>query len=214
MSEISRVALFGKLNRSSTRRSKAPPSSASCAAIRTSRSCTGSPDAADATTPTCTRIVRHYELDAAALARDVTAALDRLPRGATSISDFSEQIEDAIERGLGLRLAACSATAQVRTGYLMLGMLKTPYLRNALLAISREFEKIKVEDLADELGRRRRRDRPSRAWAAGRQRPVGRRSPARRAGAIAPAAMGKQEALKKYTIDLTEQGARRARSIR
>lgn len=35
------------------------------------------------------RIVRHYELDAAALSRDLTQALDRLPRGASSISDIS-----------------------------------------------------------------------------------------------------------------------------
>src|ERR1035438_6155985 len=34
-------------------------------------------------------IVRHYALDAAALARDVTAALDRLPRGSTALSDFT-----------------------------------------------------------------------------------------------------------------------------
>ena len=45
------------------------------------------------------RIVRHYELDPARLAADFTAALDRLPRGATSISDLSPHIEDAVERG-------------------------------------------------------------------------------------------------------------------
>ena len=44
------------------------------------------------------RIVQHYGLDISVLAKDVTAALDRLPRGATAISDISEQIPDAIER--------------------------------------------------------------------------------------------------------------------
>jgi ATP-dependent Clp protease ATP-binding subunit ClpA len=43
------------------------------------------------------RIVQHYGLDISVLAKDVTA-LDRLPRGATAISDFSPHIENAIER--------------------------------------------------------------------------------------------------------------------
>src|SRR5262245_59259085 len=45
------------------------------------------------------RIVRHFELDAARLARDVTQALDQLPRGATSITDLSTHVEQAVERG-------------------------------------------------------------------------------------------------------------------
>src|SRR3954462_6188884 len=44
------------------------------------------------------RIVRHYELDAAGLARDLTAALDRLPRGASSVTDLSSQLEETVER--------------------------------------------------------------------------------------------------------------------
>ena len=43
------------------------------------------------------RLVRHYEIDASRLAADLVAALDKLPRGATAISDFAPQIEDAIE---------------------------------------------------------------------------------------------------------------------
>ena len=39
------------------------------------------------------RIVRHFEVDSSRLAKDITEALDRLPRGATSISDFSTHIE-------------------------------------------------------------------------------------------------------------------------
>src|SRR5499427_7351352 len=45
------------------------------------------------------RIIREFGLDASLLARDLTLALDRLPRGSTSISDLSEHIEDAVERG-------------------------------------------------------------------------------------------------------------------
>ena len=42
------------------------------------------------------RIIRHFALDPSRLATDITAALDRLPRGATAISDFSPHILEAI----------------------------------------------------------------------------------------------------------------------
>jgi len=44
------------------------------------------------------RITRHFQLDASRLASDITAALDRLPRGATSISDFAPAVEESIEK--------------------------------------------------------------------------------------------------------------------
>ncbi len=146
-------------------------------------------------------IVRHYALDAAALARDVTAALDRLPRGSTALSDFSEQIPDAIERAWVYGSLQFGDGA-VRSSYLLLGMLKTPHLRNAVLAISKEFGKLKVDDLADDLesvtGK-------SAEQGLGPQDGSGLSGgqPGEVSGAMAPAAMGKQEAIKKYTIDLT-----------
>src|SRR5215813_13296985 len=45
------------------------------------------------------RIVRHFELNPSNLARDITDALERLPRGSTSISDLSGDVEEAVERG-------------------------------------------------------------------------------------------------------------------
>src|SRR5439155_1741626 len=45
------------------------------------------------------RIVRHFDLDPSRLAKDITNALDRLPRGSTSISDLSTYVENAVERG-------------------------------------------------------------------------------------------------------------------
>ena len=77
------------------------------------------------------RVVRHFELDPSRLAADVTAALDRLPRGATAISDLSPQIDEAVERGWVFATLMFGET-QVRTGHLVLGALKTPTLRNAL----------------------------------------------------------------------------------
>src|SRR6266581_510506 len=43
-------------------------------------------------------ILRHFQIDSSRLAADLVAALDRLPRGATAISDFSPDIPSVIER--------------------------------------------------------------------------------------------------------------------
>src|SRR5918995_5984583 len=84
------------------------------------------------------RIVRHFEIDASRLAKDVTDTLDRLPRGATSISDLSPHVENAVERGW-VYATLMFGDVQVRTGHLMIGMIKTPSLRNVLTSISKQF---------------------------------------------------------------------------
>jgi type VI secretion system protein VasG len=145
------------------------------------------------------RIVRHFELDPSKLAADITAALDRLPRGATSISDFSPNIEEAVERGW-VFATLLLGEGQVRTGHLVLGMVKTTTLRNALYAISRQFERVKAEALSDDFAKIL-ASSPEAALAA----TDGSGTPGEASGAMAPAAMGKQEALAKFAIDLTER---------
>jgi len=44
------------------------------------------------------RILEHYGVENARLAADFTKALDALPRGASSISDLSSHLEEAVER--------------------------------------------------------------------------------------------------------------------
>ena len=206
MSEISRVALFGKLNPLAY---KAIESATVFCKMR------GNPyvelvhwvaQLVQTQGTDLEAILRHYQIDASALARDITTSLDRLPRGSTAISDFSEHIENAIERAW-VYGTLMFGQAQVRTGYLVLGMLKTNSLRNALLAISRQFERIKADDLAENfqkvcgasaeatLGAQ---DGSGLAAGAGGE-------PGTDSGAMAPAAMGKQEALKKFCVDLTER---------
>ena len=150
------------------------------------------------------RIIKHYKLDGSALAKDITTALDRLPRGATSISDISDNITNAVERGwvYGSLMFGDSA---VRSGYVLLGMLKTSFLRNALFAISRQFEKVKADDLSDSLEKIVAGSPEDGQGANDGSSIGGGAAPGEASGAIAPAAMGKQEALKKFTVDLTEQ---------
>src|SRR5690348_7887651 len=149
-------------------------------------------------------IVRASGIEAAKLARDLTEALDRLPRGATSISDLSAHIEDATERAW-VWATLKFGDSRIRTGYVLLAMLKTPGLRNALLAMSREFEKIKVEQLTDDFARIV-ASSPEAELTANDGSQLGQQAdPGEYSGALPPAQMGKQEALKRFTVDLTEQ---------
>ena len=150
------------------------------------------------------RINRQFNLDPARLARDLIAVLDQLPRGSTSISNFSSDMGEAIERGW-VYGTLMFGEAQVRTGYVVVGILKTKGLSHALLGISKEFEKVKVDTLTERfdevVG-----NSPETALAASDGFQVGGGAvPGEASGAMAPAQMGKQEALKRFTVDLTEQ---------
>jgi type VI secretion system protein VasG len=203
MSEISRVALFGKLNPLAY---KAIESATVFCKMR------GNPyvelvhwmaQLAQNNETDLDAILRHYQIDFSVLAKDMTTALDRLPRGSTAISDFSELIENAIERAW-VYATLQFGEAQVRTGTLMIGMLKTSSLRNALLAISRQFEKIKADDLAENFNKICGGTAEARLGAQDGS-GVGGSQPGQDEGAMSPAAMGKGEALKKFCVNLTER---------
>ena len=150
------------------------------------------------------RIIKQFNIDPARLVRDLTAALDRLPRGSTSISDLSSQIEEAVERGW-VYGTLMFGEAQVRTGYLVVGILKTKGLSHALLGISKEFEKVKVETLTERFDEVVGNSPETSLGASDGFQVGGGAEPGEASGAIAPAQMGKQEALKRFTVDLTEQ---------
>lgn len=149
-------------------------------------------------------IVRHFNLDASRLAADFTSTLDKLPRGHTSISDLSTQIDDVIERGW-VYGTLMFGEGSVRTGHMIVGALKTTHLRNTLYGISKEFQKIKSETLADDFSNIVSTSPEEGQYANDGFQVGGGAGPGEASGAIAPAAMGKQEALKKFTVDLTEQ---------
>jgi type VI secretion system protein VasG len=148
------------------------------------------------------RIVRHFGLEPSALARDLTAALDSLPRGSTSMIDISSQVEEAVERGWVFG-SLLFGESQVRTGHLVVGMLKTPSLRNGLYGISRQFERVKLEPLVDDFESLLRESPEAGMSASDGFQAAAASNDAD--NAPVPAAMGKQEALRRFTTDLTEQ---------
>src|SRR5215471_8835376 len=145
------------------------------------------------------RILRHFEVDTARLVRDLQTALERLPRGASAIGDFAEHLPEAVKESW-MYATLLFGEAQVRSGYLLVGLLKTSRLRERLLRISREFEKVKVETLSDEFARIV-KGSPEDAQAASDGFAPG--TPGEASQAIPPAAMGKQEALRRFASDLT-----------
>ncbi len=149
-------------------------------------------------------IVRHLDLDASKLARDITASLDRLPRGATAISDLSHHFTDAFERAWVWATLKFSEP-RIRTGHVLLALLKTPDLRSVLLNMSREFERIKPDQLADELQQLTTGSPEADLAAQDGSSLTGAAQPGEASGAMAPAQMGKQEALQRFTVNLTEQ---------
>ena len=204
MAEISRVALFGKLNSLCYR---AIESSTVFCKLR------GNPyvewvhwlhqlvQLADCD---LARILRHYEVDPALLASDLTAALDRLPRGSTSITDLSSQLEDGVERAW-VYATLLFGESQVRSGHLVVALLKDKALRNTLAGMSSQFAKIKVEDLTEHFSSLL-RDSPEAQLCASDDFQLAQSTvPGEASAALPPAATGRQEALQRFTVDLTEQ---------
>jgi type VI secretion system protein VasG len=201
MSEISRSALFGKLNSLAY---KAIEGATVFCKLRGNpyvelvhwiQQILHTPDS------DLHRIVRHFEMDSSRLAGDVTEALDQLPRGATSISDLSSHVENAVERGW-VYATLMFGDSQVRTGQLLVGILKTPSLRNALISISRQFEAVKADTLTEDFSRIV-KGSPEDALAARDGSSFA--APGVASDAMAPAQMGKQEALKRFATDVTDR---------
>ena len=207
MVDISRVALFGKLNVVAY---KAIESATVFCKLRGNpyvemvhwfHQILQRPDGSDLHS-----ITRHFELDSGRLAQDFIEALDRLPRGATSISDLSTHMEDSAERAwvwASLKFGA----VRIRTGHLLVAMLKTPGLKSQVGAMSRELAKINADTLVENFAKVT-AGSPEEMLSPLEGQLVSSAQPGEASGALAPAQMGKQEALERFTVDLTEQARR------
>ena len=198
MSEISRVALFGKLNSLGY---KTIESATTFCKLR------GNPyvevvhwfhQILQQQDSDLHHVVGAFEIDPGRLAKNLTEALDRLPRGATSISDLSSQLEEIVERGW-VYGSLMFGDGQIRTGHLLIGALKTPVLRNALLAMSPEFKKIGADRLTEEFAAIVNGSPEAALGGAG----LGAGATKEPTGGMAPSALGRAEGLARFSVDLT-----------
>ena len=200
MTEISRAALFGKLN---------PIAYRSIEAATVFCKMRGNPfveivhwlhQLLQLTDSDLHHIVKNANINPSTLAKDITAALDKLPRGSTSISDLSSHVEHACERGW-VYGSLMFNSSQIRSGFLMLGMVKTRQLRSHLIGISEEFKKINEDQFTDRFDEYV-AGSPEESLAA-KDGSTSQAAPGEASGALPPAQMGKEEALSRFTVDLT-----------
>ncbi|MET0503687.1 MAG: type VI secretion system ATPase TssH, partial [Luteibacter sp.] len=201
MTDISRTALFGKLNAVAYKAIEAATVACRLRGHREVELVHWLQQILQLGDSDLHRLVRHAGIDPSRLARDVNDALERLPAGASSVSDLSADIEEAVERAW-VYATLSFGEAQVRTGYLMAGIVRTRRLRHVLTEISKEFAKIRVEGLVEDLpamiaGSPEERLAASDGFRMG--------DAATDGDAPAPAQMGKRDGLQRYTVDLTAQ---------
>jgi type VI secretion system protein VasG len=96
------------------------------------------------------QVIRHFSLSEEALTKDIVHALDSLPRGASSVSDLSEHIDNAVERAWVYGSLKFGVN-RIRGGHLLIGLLKTWSLATVLKGISSQFERVRVDALLDDF---------------------------------------------------------------
>ena len=95
-------------------------------------------------------ILAEAGVDAARIAADITRALDRLPRGASSIEEFSDHIFHAIQEAWNLAQLEFGVD-EVRSAHILLAGLRTATLEGLLSKISGEFDKIDADAMIGRL---------------------------------------------------------------
>ena len=95
-------------------------------------------------------IIRYFALDEAKISKDMVAALDRLPRGASSISDFASNLETAIREGW-MATSLVYQESSIRTGHLLLAIKQNQELSRYLNDVSQEFVKINGDLLQEKF---------------------------------------------------------------
>jgi type VI secretion system protein VasG len=144
------------------------------------------------------KILAYFDINNAKLAEEVIAFMDKLPIGTRNLMNFSADFEETIERAWVQSSLAFNQT-QIRSGYLIIGMLSDRNLKNVLFSISNEFRKISDEQLSDQFNKIVDGSCEDSLSAND-----GFSIPGESSHATAPQ-MGGTEALSQYTVDLTQQ---------
>jgi type VI secretion system protein VasG len=150
------------------------------------------------------RIIRGLDLDPGGMLAHLLRELERLPTGALGIEDLSGDIDLAVERGW-MHASVGYASTAVRSGHLLVALLSEPRLREVVVALSPEFGRIDARVLRERFASLVAGSPEQQSGAAEGEYGGELAAPGESSGAMAPAALGRQEAVKKYTVDLTER---------
>ena len=89
----------------------------------------------------------HFKLDRAKLLADATAVVNGFRKNETEMPGISNPVADALDRGWHYATLLFGET-QIRTGHLLVGILKSVELRRALIGVSQEFAKLPADEVA------------------------------------------------------------------
>ncbi len=140
------------------------------------------------------RVCRHYEVNQARLARDLTQALDRLKTGNARTPALSPRIPRLISSAWTIASIEFGA-GRVRSGHLLLALMADEDLASLARESSGEFRKVPAEDLRQRLA--------DLAAGSGEDKAEARPSVPEAATGPRAAPGSKTPALDQYTLDLT-----------
>ncbi|GLP96840.1 type VI secretion system ATPase TssH [Paraferrimonas sedimenticola] len=95
-------------------------------------------------------IAKHYGLDSQVVQQELSDSLDKLPRGASSISDLSSKIDESVELAWGVA-SLTYGHKKIRSGHLLLALLQSSDLRGALMGLSTTLAQLDASKLSEEL---------------------------------------------------------------
>src|SRR6202011_1678273 len=87
----------------------------------------------------------HFKLDRAKLLGDAMGVVNGFRKNETEMPGISNQVADALDRGWHYATLLFGET-QIRTGHLLVGILKSVELRRALIGVSQEFATLAVDE--------------------------------------------------------------------
>jgi len=140
-------------------------------------------------------IAKHAEIDRGRLATDLSRALDRFKTGNGRTPAFSPDLFELMTQAWVIASIEFGAT-QIRTGFTVLSILASERLARIVREISREFQKLSVEDLKKnfyQIVRTSREEEPATTKPGDGAAETG-----------SPAVAGKTPHLDQYTVNLTE----------
>ncbi len=148
-----------------------------------------------------TKILRQYELNPSRLVKDITVAMEKLKTGNARTPGIAREITDLIQDAW-LLASVEFGEAKIRSGHLLLALLSSDSMARLARDISKDFAKIKLDELKENFAALTNGSGEARAAEGFTSQPMGEGADG---DATAPgiAAAGKTKALDQFTVDLT-----------